>query len=210
MVMRSDQDRHGHSRDEGRSDDAASESLAWVAEIRRGHEVEANSRRLFKRFYPWVAGFFVRRHCGHERAEELAQDTFLQVFDRLPSFRAEGTFESWLFAIAANQFRHEQRRLSQAKRNAPEVPIEKAQPIDDALQPEERAYRRERLEALAGALEHLPDKPRDCLRLRLAGHDYNEIGELLQIAPSTVRVHVFTARKQLRERFGDALGAWIT
>lgn len=190
------------------------DALQWIAQIQQGRDVEHNSRLLFKAYYGWVRGFFTRRRLPPERAEELAQETLFQAFQHLRSFRGDGSFESWLFAIAANQLRNEHRRLSQRKRDAPEVSIE-ASTLDDekpleladgAASPEAATLMRERLREVDRAIASLPERPRDCIRLRLAGYGYAEIAELLKLSPSTARFHVFTARQRLQQELGDELG----
>ena len=189
----------------------------WVEELRRGEHVEANSRRVFERYYGWVRSFFSRRGIPRERAEELAQETFLQCFRRIRSFRGQGSFESWLFAIAANHFRNDKRRRSQQKRDRPEVSLDgEAAPGANGLEvvggtesPAAKAFNKERLKALGKAIDELPEKPGHCIRLRLAGYEYPEIAELLKLSPSTARVHVYTARQRLQDRFGDEFGGWM-
>lgn len=191
--------------------------LRWVGELQRGEKIEANSQNLFKHYYAWVKNFFVRRNVPPERAEELAQDTFFQVFERIQSFRGDGSFNSWLFAITANLLRYERRRLAQQKRNAPEVPIETPDPrsgtsmeiVDGALLPEAAAYENQRRKALDQAIAQLPVRPQECIRLRLAGNDYPEIAEILRLSASTARVHVFTARQRLQEEFGEEFRGWF-
>lgn len=189
--------------------------LGWVAELQRQTNVEFNSRRIFNRYYRWVRGFFSRRGLAAERAEDLAQETLFQALQGIRSFRSGGTFEAWLFAIAANLLRNEKRNLSRLKRAAPEVSIEASSPeigaevVDSADSPEAATFKRERLRALDRAVAELPEKPQECIRLRLAGYDYPEIGEILKLSPSTARVHVFTACQRLRDKFGEEFGEWI-
>ena len=189
----------------------------WVEELQRGTDVEGNSRRLFTRYYGWVRQFFARRGSSRARAEELAQEVFFQGFQRIGSYRGDGSFEAWLFAIAANHWRNERRRLSRQMRDRPEVSIDarasaNGPPIvvaDGGESPARSVFNNERLRALETAIDQLPEKPRDCVRLRLTGYDYREIAELLRLSPSTARVHVYTARRRLREQFGDDFGNWL-
>jgi RNA polymerase sigma-70 factor (ECF subfamily) len=52
------------------------------------------------------------RYCRDRgRAEELAQEAFLRVWRGLPTWRSEGSFSTWLFAVAANVFRSELKRF---------------------------------------------------------------------------------------------------
>ncbi len=191
------------------------DAIRWIEELQGGVRVEHNSQRLFETYYGWVHSFFVRRKFSPDRAEDLAQDTFFRVFQKIDSFRFEGTFESWLFAIAANRLRREKRYRTQLKRTATEVSIESSEDaagpefVDRGILPEEMALRKERMEALEQAIAKLPEKPRDCVRLRLAGRDYAAIAEILRLSASTARVHIYTARQRLQREFGEDLGSWL-
>ena len=191
--------------------EGGTEVLGWVAELQRGESVEVNSRRIFRRYYGWVRSFFTRRRSTFERAEELTQETFLQAFQGIGSFRGGGTFESWLFAIAANRWRNERRRSSRQKRDAPEVSLDDELPRragsleieDDRRSPEETALEKERLSQVMEIIGGLPAKQRQCLQLRFAGYDYSKIAELLRLSQSTVRVHVHAARKRLQDELEE-------
>jgi RNA polymerase sigma-70 factor (ECF subfamily) len=52
------------------------------------------------------------RYCrDRARAEELAQEAFVKAWRGLRSWRREGSFSTWLFALAANVYRSELRRF---------------------------------------------------------------------------------------------------
>src|SRR4051794_14338908 len=95
-----------------------------ILKLQTGASVEVNSRRVFELFYPWVRRFFARLGHTPQDSEDLAQETFSQVFERIGSFRHDGSFKSWLFAVAANLHRNEYRRRHRDKRNAPEISID--------------------------------------------------------------------------------------
>ena len=59
---------------------------------------------------------------------------------------------------------------------------------------------------LQQAVSSLPAQMRRCVRLRVFQDlEYEEIAEVLQISPSTVKVQLFKARKRLQMQLGDAL-----
>ncbi len=189
--------------------EAGTKVLGWVKALQQDRDIETNSRRIFKVCFGPIRGFLVGRLHDGDRAEELVQETFLQAFQRIRSFRHDGSFEAWLFAIAANLVRNEWRRRSQQKRKADEISLDDIDTEDPDVansgdSPERESAARERLRAVMTAIELLPEKQQNCIRLYLAGHDYGDIGELLKIAASTARVHVHAARKRLREQFPDA------
>src|SRR5262249_53940561 len=61
-------------------------------------------RQIFLLYYRKVFRFFVRRGLSIEESKDLTQDTFLRV--KLAEFRGDVRFETWLFRIASNLYRH--------------------------------------------------------------------------------------------------------
>jgi RNA polymerase sigma factor (sigma-70 family) len=79
--------------------DERDEDDEWLVAWRAGDR--AAGQRLFARYYEPVARFFVNK-VG-EAGTELIQRTFLACVEGLPRFRGDGSFRSWLFAIAYRQ-----------------------------------------------------------------------------------------------------------
>lgn len=194
-----------------------SEVRRAVTELQAGVRAEANSRLIFERYYPWVRRFFKRLGHSPQESEDLAQDTFSQVFERIGSFRQDGSFKSWLFAVASNRHRNEHRRWSREKRNAPEISLDASADADVPGQDpaaveilsDQVFYEQERREALARAMERLPPQMKEVLSLRI-GQDlkYREVAVVLGISVETVKAHLFQARQRLRAELGDDYGEW--
>jgi len=188
-----------------------------VLELQEGIRVEDNSRRIFALYYPWTRRFFGRFGYTPQDCEDLAQETFSQVFERIGSFRREGSFKSWFFAVAANVHRNQYRRRHQEKRGKPEVSIDTPADPDGSppelpsleAAPDRAAYERERAEALARAMARLPPQMHQALALRV-GQDlkYREIAIVMQISIETVKAHLFQARERLRGELGEDLAEW--
>ena len=188
-----------------------------VSELQAGVRVEANSRLIFERFYPWVRRYFMRLGYTPQDSEDLAQETFGQVFPRIDSFRGEGSFKSWLFASAANLHRNENRRRHRVKRDAPEVSLDATDddgtplrdPVAPGGSPARTVYQAERRQALAQAMKGLPPQMKQVITLRVDQDlKYREIAAVLQISVETVKAHLFQARQRLRTELGDEYGEW--
>jgi RNA polymerase sigma-70 factor (ECF subfamily) len=71
---------------------------------------------------------------------------------------------------------------------------------DPALNPEERAAQRQRLDRLYASVEELTELQRECLSLRAEGLRYREIASILDLSLSTVSDAVHRAVLNLRRR----------
>lgn len=166
---------------------------------------EEDFRRLFDLFYPRLVHFFARRGFPPQDCLDLTQETFLGIYKGIGSFRRDSRFETWLFSIATNAWRKRLRWGVAGKREGQEVPLEPAGNAPPAPEPPADAemLRRERSCRLREAVDKLPDQMRRCLVLRVYQEmKYREIAALLRLSPETVKVHLFQARKRLREELG--------
>jgi RNA polymerase sigma-70 factor, ECF subfamily len=194
-----------------------SELRRAITELQAGIRVEIQSRLVFERFYPLVRRFFARLGYRPEDSEDLAQETLRRVLSQIGSFRNDGSFKSWLFAVASNVHRNESRRRHREKRDAPEVsldtPADEDAPLHEPSTPDaspaRTVYEKEQREALARAVRELPPQMRQVLALRIDQDlKYREIAAVLQISIETVKAHLFQARQRLRTELGEEYGLW--
>jgi RNA polymerase sigma-70 factor (ECF subfamily) len=61
-----------------------------------------NQEKLFKLFYGKMLGVCLRYTSDHDTAQEILQDGFIKVFEKLNTFDFKGSFEGWLRRIIAN------------------------------------------------------------------------------------------------------------
>jgi RNA polymerase sigma-70 factor (ECF subfamily) len=142
---------------------------------------------LFARYRQALFGFFRRRLDSRERAEDLAQETFLAVIRSCSRYQPRALLRTWLYGIALNLLAAERRRQS-ADRTSPAAEPSTGGSLDEALWVRE-------------ALTRLDAIEREILMLReyeqLA---YSEIAELLRLPLNTVRSRLFRARMALKNR----------
>ncbi len=165
---------------------------------------EAAFRAIFDLYFPAVRRFFGRKGFSAADSLDLTQETFLGIYRGLGTYRREARFETWLFKIATTTYLKRLRARHTAKRDGDEVAHEDlpsemtlATPGDQL----ENVLADERRARLARAVDELPDQMRKCLTLRIYQDlKYREIANLMRISVDTVKVHLFQARKRLKDR----------
>lgn len=155
---------------------------------------------LYRRYHRPVVSFFVTRGFSFEESRDLAQETFLRVFNKWDSFSRESAVETWLFQIASNLYRNTLRSLHTQKRDAQEVPLESENGAVE-LKSRQSNLTEEEVQLLRIALEDLPSQMRQAVFLRVEGDlKYREIAEVMHVSIETVKAHLRQARQQLRDR----------
>jgi RNA polymerase sigma-70 factor, ECF subfamily len=141
-----------------------------------------------------------------EDAGDIVQDTFVQAYVKLDSFRGASAFYTWLYRIAFNLAMSHRRReritvsLDGMKENLG------SQPLDGQPSPAAQIERNEQIEMVHAALAELSDEYRAILVLReIDGYRYEEIAEILELPIGTVRSRLFRARLQLRDQLAPRL-----
>ena len=140
----------------------------------------------------------IYRMCGDMQvAEDAAQETFIQAWLRLPSYRPRASLRNWLYRIAVNKaidmLRKEKRILPGA--------VEDLNLTDSRPGPEALAASSERTKMVQEAVLALPEASRAVLVLReYEGLSYQEIADALDIPVGTVMSRLNYARKLLREK----------
>lgn len=150
--------------------------------------------RLYRRYVPKVHGM-VRRMMGAEYADDVTQEVFLRVWDRLETFRGDAAFSTWLHRVAVNVILT--RREQVARRRKRYLRVE-----DETIRAE--PSRRRATPGLSvdfeEAIEALPDGAREIFVLYdVQGYKHREIAEMLDISVGTSKSQLHRARMLLRE-----------
>jgi RNA polymerase sigma-70 factor, ECF subfamily len=144
---------------------------------------------------------YLARLCGNrDRAEDLAQETFLRLFRSAAGYSERGLLKAYLFRIATNLLRSEERRERRYRLLAPFLrnseAVEPAAP-DGLLRQE---VRREVTLALAA----LPLRYRVPLVLyEIEGWPYLEIARQLALSEGTVKSRIHRGRERLRRKLAS-------
>ncbi len=178
-----------------------------VSLCRRGDERAA--RELVNRFQRPVFSIIYRMVRDREKAEDLAQETFVRTFNNLDRYDRSYKFSSWLFKIAYNLTVDHLRRkelktisihgspdaVTADQQEATSVTLESTEELPDA-----RMESLELADQLEEAIGKLREEYRTAILLRhVEGRPYEEIAEIMDIPLGTVKTYIFRARRQLRQ-----------
>jgi RNA polymerase sigma-70 factor (ECF subfamily) len=167
--------------------------------VRRAKTDASEFLALYERYFTRVFGYVRVRIPDRAGAEDVTSHIFTTALSKLNSFRGRGPFAAWLFKIARNAVRDEQRRTRR-----PTAGLSAA--LADGLAtsepgPEELLFARERRAHLRRLLSGLRPDQQHLLALRYgAGMSFEELGVILGTRPGTARVRVHRVLEELRRR----------
>ena len=149
--------------------------------------------RLYRRHVSRVHGL-ARRMISIELADEVTQDVFVRVWEKLGTFRGEAAFGTWLHRVAINVILGRRKKLG--KRRERFVEGEKV-----FWKLETRPKVREAAMDLEVALGTLPDGAQQIFVLHdVEGYKHDEIAGMLGISSGTSKSQLHRARMLLREQ----------
>jgi RNA polymerase sigma-70 factor, ECF subfamily len=149
-----------------------------------------------------VAFWIVRRV---EDANDVTQEVFLKVAQRLNEYDSQFKFFSWIYRIAVNE------SLNMLRRNSREEPLDEERdlPAADSANPERQAGDAQLSGCIRSALMHMIADDRMVLSLRhFSECSYQEIGQILQLDEKTVKSRLFEARQRLRGTLAELRREW--
>lgn len=135
---------------------------------------------------------FLRRLARNdaERANDLAQETFIKMYQGLASYRGSARFTTWLFRIAYHTFLNDQR----ARR-----PNEEFSDDEHGTSADTSAHAAEELD-VDRALERLPTRQRAVFDLHYKkGMTHSEIAEALELPLGTIKSDLVRGHEKLKE-----------
>lgn len=143
-----------------------------------------------------MLGVCYRYARNAEDAEDILQDAFIKVFDKMHQFKFEGSFEGWIRRIVVNTALKKYTLTRYAK----EISGYDVKDKDEsALEPS--AYSHLTQKELMELVNNLPDGYRMVFNLYvIEGYQHDEIAEMLGIQPGTSRSQLVKARMMLQKQ----------
>jgi RNA polymerase sigma-70 factor (ECF subfamily) len=170
--------------------------------VRAGEGDEEAFEELMRRHAPALLRLATRLLGSRTEAEDAVQESFVSAWRKLPEFRRDARFSTWIHRIVTN------RCLNVLRSRRPSVDLEgvpEPQAPEHVASPARVAESHAAAADLSRAMAGLSPEQRVCWVLReLNGLAYETIAESVGISPEAVRGRVFRARRYLTE----AMAAW--
>jgi RNA polymerase sigma-70 factor (ECF subfamily) len=194
------------------ADPASDPDVRLMLRVRAG-DGEA-FRELFEKHSRAIMNFAYHFVGSRQRAEEIAQDVFLQIFRAAARYEPTAKFTTWLYRITTNACLNEVRR---PEHRHPKRPLEHQQdderkraeiafPDPTAVQGDSALAGRELEAKIHAVLEDLPPNQRAALLMsRVDGMSYLEVAEALATTESAVKSLVFRATATMRKELAEFL-----
>lgn len=157
---------------------------------------------VFDRYYKSICLFIRKYISDSEHVEDIAQDVFVSIWEKKPTFKSLQAFKSYLYQTAKNKslnfLEHEAIKKGHQEKT---ILAQKSSDLFYDLNYVENETQR----LIFKLLENLPPRAREIIILQLEGLKNNEIAMKLNISVYTVKNHKATAYRYLKENFKNGL-----
>ena len=151
---------------------------------------------MYRALYPDLVRFLHAKVWDLDRAEELAQETFVRALRERPD-----NPRSWLFTVASNLAKDEARTVVRRRKHL--TLLKNETPDHTAETPMEALQKREEAAHVQRALERLSDRDREVLLLWNAGLNYEEIASQAGLSVGAIGTTLARARKRLVAAYSE-------
>lgn len=155
-----------------------------------------HQRKVFNVLYRFIGNF--------ELSQDLSQETFITVYQKLNLFHGKCAFSTWLCQIALNKARD--RLRSNGVDSLCEDVADHAEFLtaDDAARPDRQVEQGQLNDRIQSVLNRMPSHYRDVLILKhLEEYSNEEIALMLDETIDNVKVRTFRARQMFKQMYGE-------
>ena len=185
--------------------DSHEADAAAMTRLRDGDDLALNE--LMARWQQPLANYLTR-FCGNEAtALDLAQDTFVRVYEARARYDTRGKFATWLYTIAGNLARNSHRWQQRHPTVSLDAPTDEnggtlATHLPDAASaPDASAEEGERAAAVRAAISELPEDQRAIVLMsEYEDRSHADIAAVLGCTAKAVETRLYRVRQTLREK----------
>jgi RNA polymerase sigma-70 factor, ECF subfamily len=163
---------------------------------------------LYKRLASAVFSFAYRRLNDEALADEVVNDTMMQVWNSAASFAQQSTVKTWVLGIAKNKILDVLRTRGKALAREDDVSAEELNQVAD-ISPDAYALllSKQKGQHLVECFAQLSTEQQSCLHLFIVeGMSLNEIAQVLDVPSNTVATRIHYAKRKLKEKLENIFG----
>lgn len=162
--------------------------------VRRSQEGDLEAfEKLYRLHAGRVLGLCLRMMGDRDRAEELTQEVFVRVWEKLGTYRKRSAFSSWLHRVTVNTV------LSHFRASKRDRGATSLDDVSESAEPRRREKPGDGID-LERAIASLPPRARLVFVLYdIQGHRHEEVASMMGISVGASKAHLHRARAILRE-----------
>lgn len=161
----------------------------------RGGE-QAAFRALYERHVDGLFRFMMQFSENRAEVKDWVQSAFAKAFEKLPDFRGDARFRTWLWRIAINE-------MKMSRRGALEFTSLEGLPGRSPVGEAGEGLPPETLMTLRNEIDNLDERKRMVLLLyEVEGYSHREIARMLEVGESTSRTILTRVKSELRKQIG--------
>ncbi len=173
---------------------------SWIKKAKKGDV--ASYQRIYESFSRKILNFIFRMVNSQEEAEDLTQETFVAVYQKLGSLKDDRKFEPWLYRIARNFVYQKYRARTPSAVSIDALDEEgrmETQLVDERKTPDEAFQSQELEDVVSNVISGLPEKYREVFVLSALQHlSYQEIADIVGRSLPSVKTDIHRARLEVR------------
>jgi RNA polymerase sigma-70 factor, ECF subfamily len=173
----------------------------WIQRAQKGDI--GSYQNIYDSFARKVLNFVYRMVHSLEEAEDLTQETFVAVYQKIGTLQDSDKFEAWLFRIARNFIyqRHRKRAPAAVSIDAPSEDGRLMTELVDGRKNPDEEYQTQELEGVITAvIAALPEKYREVFVLSALQHlSYQQIAHIVGRSVPSVKTDIHRARLEVRD-----------
>jgi len=178
--------------------DSTIEDSLLIKKAQDGNEGAFNF--LMTKYYPRVYASLYSFTKSKEDSEDLAQQTFIKVWQQIATFRGDSAFFTWVYRIAINLAKNHFVSSSYKKDKINVSTSDTDFDIPSYTNPEQDLMHDESLDKIKKYVDKLPESLKTAFTLRESeGKSYEEISTITETPIGTVRSRIFRARQLILE-----------
>lgn len=151
---------------------------------------------LIRLYYPYVYGFLLKMSKDTHLSEDLTQDTFLKMIQKIELFKCDGktSFGTWLIAIAKNCFIDNMRKNSVIIENYDDLQLADFHNVSDEV------ITKVEYEEFQKASAKLPYEQQIAIKLKYEENlTLKEISQRFGVQPKTIKSRIHEGKVKLRK-----------